>query len=357
MNNIIKKITVFLFIFTIFLVPTTMLLTKDKDINEIENKILQKFPRFNYENIKSGRFMSQFDKYTSDQFPLRNTFLYMKNELNYILGKREFRDVYITSNGRLLDKYTENKDCIRKNIEYINKSLNSVRDKSTLFIVPNSVAVYNDELKDFYLRDNQEDTIDYISSISNIKTYSPLNVLKLHRDDYIYFNTDHHWTQLGAKISFEDFYGDSINEDYNMISNEFYGSYYSKAMLKRVKSDKIYSYSKLGGFYNVLDGEERDNLYDSSKLEGKNKYQYFLSGDPSEGFIKGTGKGSILVVKDSFAHNFIPFLAQKYENIHIFDPRYSNMSLLDYTESKPEINEVLVLLSVSTLNSTILEKR
>ena len=356
MKNIIKKITVFLFIFIIFLVPTTMLLTKDKDINEIENKILQKFPRFNYENVKSGRFMSQFDNYTSDQFPFRNTFLYMKNELNYILGKREFRDVYISNTGRLLDKYFENRDTISTNIKAINKIAEELESKNTLFLVPNSIALYGDELPNYFLKDNQEDTIKHISSISDINTYSPLNVFKKHKNKYIYFNTDHHWTQLGAKIAFEDFYKCSLDYNYTLVSDNFYGTYYSKAMLKRISPDRIYSYKDLSGFTNKFDGEQYDSLYNESKLNSKNKYQYFLNGDPAEGIVNGSGEGEILIIKDSFAHNFIPFLAQKYKTIHVIDPRYSNTNIVEYAKSK-KVDEVLFLFSLSTLNSNLFQKR
>ena len=356
-NNIIKKITVFLFLFSIFIVPTIMITTEDKDVNEIENKILQKFPRFNYENIKSGRFMSQFDTYVSDQFPLRNMFLYAKNGLNYALGQREFRNIYVTSSGKLLEKYTENKDVLSANIEFINNSVKDIDVKSTLFLVPNSISIYKDELPKYFLTDNQEDSYKFISEKLDMNLYSPLNVLKKHKNEYIYFNTDHHWTQLGAKIAFEDFFNQKINSDYTLLSDNFFGTYYSKAMLNNINADKIYCYKDLGQFENVLDGLHSNSLYNSSKLESKNKYQYFLNGDPAEGIIHGDGKGSILIIKDSFAHNFLPFLAKIYKTIHIIDPRYSNTSITNYIETNKDIDEVLFLLSLSTINSDYLQRR
>ena len=350
-KDLFKKITVSVFLCSIFTTPALMILTEDKDINIIENKILQKLPRFNYENIKSGRFMDDFDTYVSDQFPGRNMFLYAKNGLNYALGQREFRDIYVTNSGRLLEKYTENKEMINYNIDKINTICENIDIKKTLFLVPNSISLYKNELPSFYLTDSQEDSINIIKKSSNIGVYTPLNVLKKHKDEYIYYNTDHHWTQLGAKIAFEDFYGRKLDYKYSKASDGFYGSYYSKAMLKDINPDDIYSYLELKDFYCEFDGEKSNSLYDIKKLDGKNKYQYFLNGDPAEGVIYGDGNGEVLVIKDSFAHNFIPFLTQIYEKIHVLDPRYSKKDISDYINENKNIDEVLFLLSLSTINS------
>lgn len=350
-KNLFKKLTVSIFLVSIFAIPTLMFFTEDKSINEIENKILQKFPRFNYENIKSGRFMNDFDKYMSDQFPGRNLFLYAKNGVNYTLGHREFRNVYVTDSGKLLEKYTENKDTINYNVNKINDLCKDIKAKKTLFLVPNSISLYSEELPSFYLTDSQEDSIKTINQISDIDVYTPLNVLKKHKDEYIYYNTDHHWTQLGAKIAFEDFYNKKLDYNYSMVSNSFFGSYYSKVMLKGIKPDSIYSYLELKNFECEFDGEKSNSLYDNDKLNTKNKYQYFLNGDPAEGVIYGDGDGEILVIKDSFAHNFLPFLTQIYEKIHVLDPRYSNQNISEYINEHSGINEVLFLLSLSTINS------
>lgn len=353
----LKKITVFLFLSSIFLVPITMVFTEDKSINEIENKILQKFPRFNYENVKSGRFMKNFDTYVSDQFPGRNMFLYTKNGLNYMSGQREFRDTYITSGGRLLEKYIENKESLKINVSEINNISDGLDIKKTLFLVPNSVSIYEEELPSFSLTDSQEDSFEFISNLIDIEFYTPFDSLKKNKDKYIYYNTDHHWTQLGAKLAFEEFYNKKVNSEYSLVSERFYGSYYSKAMLKNMNPDKLYAYKSFGNFENEFDGLKSETLYDVSKLDSKNKYQYFLSGDPAKGVIHGSGNGEILVIKDSFAHNFLPFLAQEFKKIHVIDPRYSNVDIRDYINQNKEIKEVLFLFSLSTINSGNIFKR
>jgi hypothetical protein len=121
-------------------------------------------------------------------------------------------------------------------------------------------------------------------------------------------------------------------------------------MINSIKSDTIFSYESLGDFENTFDGETRNSLYNNEKLIGKNKYQYFLNGDPAYGIINGTGEGEILILKDSFAHNFLPFMAGKYEKIHVIDPRYYNKDITAYIEENDKIEEILFLFSVATFN-------
>ena len=94
-KNLLKIITIAFFLVFIFSVPIITLITEDKKISEIENKILTQLPRISFENISSKRFMKNLDNYTSDQFPFRTNFIKLKNTYNYIIGQREFRDVYV----------------------------------------------------------------------------------------------------------------------------------------------------------------------------------------------------------------------------------------------------------------------
>ena len=79
-----KKTTIILFLTFIFSVPIINILTKDKLISEIENKILTQLPKISLEDIKNKEFMQNFDSYVLDQFPLRNEFIKFKNLYSYI---------------------------------------------------------------------------------------------------------------------------------------------------------------------------------------------------------------------------------------------------------------------------------
>jgi hypothetical protein len=224
-------------------------------------------------------------------------------------------------------------------------------------LIPTSIAFYEDYLPKYAITDNQLEVLNYISKkIDNF--YTPYNILTEHKNEYIYFDTDHHWTQLGAKLAFEDYYGEIIDEEISEVSKDFYGTYYSKAILPQIKSDTIYSFKNYNDYKMTMDfNETYDTLYDENKLLGKNKYQYFLHGDPAIAVIEGNPTGDeILIFKDSYAHNFVPFLASKYKKVHIIDTRYYNVDIDSYISQNNQISEVLFFYNISTFNSDILFK-
>lgn len=363
MNNILKYATIFIFFAFIYIVPIVTLSTPDKKISEIENKILTQLPRLTWDNITSKRFMSEFDKYTEDQFPNRADFLEIKNSYSYILGQREFRNIYIGSSDNLMEKFTFNKSIIDKNISQVinlTKNLDNIYNiNSTLMVIPTSIAFYEESLPYWAINDNQKSALDYIDSkvdnLDFVDFYTPYNILSKNKDKYIYFNTDHHWTQLGAKLAYEDLFKTQINDTPTKVVDDFYGTYYSKAVLPNIKGDTIYAYEDFNNFKIQIDFDKSYNtLYDKDRLKGKNKYQYFLHGDPAFALIEGNpnAKEEVLVFKDSFAHSFVPFLTKDYKKIHIIDPRYYNLDLEDYLSKNKEITQAIFISNIQTISTS-----
>ena len=364
-NKVLKYLTIFIFLGFIFIFPIINLITPDKIISEMENKILTQMPKISFDKIKNGSFMKSFDEYTSDQFPFRENFISLKNSFSYFLGIREFRNIYITNSNKLLEKFTFNKEIIDKNISQANILSKNLYDKyninSTIMVIPTSIAFYSDDLPSYALSDNQKYALDYMSDKMH-NFYTPYDILLKNKDKYIYFNTDHHWTQLGAKIAYDDLYNSIKNNDihnYKKVSDDFFGSYYSKALLPMIKGDSIYAYENYNSFKIKIDfDKEYNTLYDNTKLNGKNKYQYFLHGDPAFAVVEGNikSKKEILIFKDSFAHNFIPFLTNDYSKIHIIDPRYYTLDLDKYLKENNNISDALFINNIQTLNESLFYK-
>lgn len=373
-NNFLKYTTVVFFLVFIFIVPIITLSTQDKKISEVENKVLTPLPKLSLNTIKNKNFMSNFDKYSADQFPYREQFIKFKNSYSYIIGAREFRDIYINKEGRLMEKFKFNNDTIDKNISQVTIISKFLHDNykinSTLMIIPTSIAFYNDTLPTWVDNDSQKYVLDYIKKSITLdykdilKFYTPYNILSKYSDLPIYFNTDHHWTQLGARIAYENMYNlnntNFLNDNsYKKVSNDFYGTYYSKALLPLIHSDDLYAYENFNNFNISIDLHENfDTLYGKDKLKGKNKYQYFLHGDPGFAVVNGNSNKNdeILIFKDSYAHSFIPFLTSNYKKIHIVDPRYYNIDLDKYIKENNKINEVLFINNIQTFNSINLYK-
>lgn len=369
-DTFIKYTTIIFFFGFIFTFPIVTLSTPDKKINEIENKILTQLPIPSIDKIINGSFMKNFDNYSSDQFPSRTEFIKLKNLYSYSMGIREYRDIYVGINGRLMEKFIFNKEMVDNNISQVIQFSSYLYDKyeipSTIMVIPTSIAFYDDELPKYAVTDSQKYVLNYINnqfennknSNSYTNFYSPYEVLNSNKDKYIYFNTDHHWTQLGAMLAYKDFYGE-VSGDYSEVAKDFYGTYYSKAILPQIKGDTIYSFDDYNNFKINMDFNKNYNtLYAKDKLSGKNKYQYFLHGDPAIAVIEGNTNNTdeVLVLKDSYAHNFIPFLTSKYKKIHVVDPRYYKLDIDDYIKNNEKIKEVLFFNNISTFNSSLLFK-
>ena len=279
-----KKFTIISFILFIFSITIITIIKKDKNISEIENKILTKFKPPTINSVIDKSFMTNFDNYVTDQFPFRENFISLKNNYSYLIGQREFREIYITKNKRLVEKFKTNKDIIYENAENILKIDNLLKKyniKSKVMIIPTSIEFYKDELDNFLVTDSQKVVIDDLEKFftnNNVEFYTPYNILNKNKDKYIYFKTDHHWTQLGAYISYMDMfynkiYNEKLYKNYEKVSDDFFGTYYSKVIMNKVSSDSIYSYSDFNNFNIEVDFSKKySTLYDKDKLNGKNKY-------------------------------------------------------------------------------------
>ena len=88
----------------------------------------------------------------------------------------------------------------------------------------------------------------------------------------------------------------------------------------------------------------------SDKLQSRDKYGAFLGGNNGYSVLEGRGQGSILVVKDSYANCFIPFLTDNYAKIGIVDFRGFAYGI-DSTIEKEGYDEVLILYNFQTFVS------
>lgn len=347
-----KYLAMSVFLVVIYGGLITSLLVKDIELSEIENKILTQKPELTLDNIKNGTYMKTFDNYVVDQFPKRIAFVNLKNRVMYGLGHREFREIYYGEDGRLMEKFNFNKGNININLEIMNMMNDYFKIDTVGMFIPNSIAIYKENLPFYALSDNQEELLKYIKKQFNGSYYTPYEILMKNKNEEIYFKTDHHWTQYGAGLMYEDYYNKKIDSKYTKVNEEFLGTYYSKVLLDNIKPDKIYAYEEFKDYNIQYDGVSSDSLYDKNKLKGKNKYQYFLNGDPAMAVIEGEGEGEVLIFKDSFAHAYIPFLTKEYSKIHIVDPRYSNVNIVDYIRDNSSISKIYYIYSLSSLNSS-----
>ncbi|KNF08589.1 DHHW protein [Gottschalkia purinilytica] len=337
-----------------------------KKFSESENRVLEQLHRFSFEQLFNGKFTSNFEKYISDQFPLRDFWIGVKSNSERVIGKKENNDVYLGKDNYLMEKFNKyNKKDLKEKINAINSfAKNNPKLNKYFMLVPNSIKVLEEKLPKYA---PHEEELEYIEEVKNlldkdVEFIDVYNELKEHKDEYIYYKTDHHWTTKGAYYAYEKLcksmglkYHDNEYFYTEKVTDNFYGSLYSKGGFRNLEPDSINlyipkKYEEVRVEY--LDNKEKDDsLYKLENLKKKDKYTVFFGGN--QPLIKVTtntkNKKKLLLVKDSYANSLIPFLTGNYSEIYIVDLRYYNEDISKLIKDN-KIKDIFILYNVKTFS-------
>lgn len=361
-----KRLSI-LFIVVLGSLSMASLLIPSKSFSSKENRYLQMFPTFTYDNVISNKFGTDFELYASDQFIGRDKWISLKTFSERLILKQDNGRVYFGKDGYLFDlqdKLDNNQFHI--NLESINNFVASLKASNedtviNALMVPTKSEVVKDKLP-LYAPVLDETLLieDIVKVLDNdINIISLIDTLKKHNNEAIYYKTDHHWTTLGAYYAYQQLIGkdayqlnDFIIEE---VSSDFLGASYRKANFYLKSPDVIERYNlKNDTHLKVIINEKdiTDSVYDESYLTKTDKYSYFMGGDHSIVEINTSinNDKSILVLKDSFANSIIPFLVNHFENIYIIDTRYYNGSITKLVETY-SVKEVLMIYNIQTFVS------
>lgn len=365
-----KRISAIIFFMILIILPLATLFSDKEYFSSTENRNLAKFPKFSLQTIKDKSFMNGFETYISDHFIGRLNWIETKVGIELAIGKKELNGIYITDE-RLIEKlpspdYTE----IDKSIDAINKFQENNSDiPMYMLLAPTSAGIYSDSLPKNAPQEDQKAFIDYVYNRinENITTIDLYNILYNSRDEYIYYRNDHHWTSLGAyyaynatiqKLGFSPIVYDKY--DIQHASDDFKGTFYSTSLYDKIKADTVdIYYRKDEGAsvtdYIVNDGRtetEYDSIYFMDYLDKKDKYSTFLGPNQPLVTIKTDvhNDKKLLIIKDSYAHCFAPFLTQHYSEITLIDLRYIGVSAKDIVDIS-DYSQVLILYNASTFST------
>lgn len=329
--------------------------------SEKENRYLSTFPSFHIQALVNGSYATNLDTYINDHFVYRDIWLTCKSTLERLLGKTENNGVYIGKDGYLFEKFTYTKEHA-KNLETAVTIMEQFAQTSQLptyfAFIPNSIYLYSDKLPDFVEVANQEEIIrQTYANCQKVIPVPTVDILKAHKPENLYFKTDHHMTSTGAYYVYTAF-RQTAHEPYTsletyiptMVSNQFLGTFDSKAQVLGQIPDEIITYQNPTIEKGTYDGEVYNSIYQDSYLKTKDKYSYFLNGNHALVTLETTTKNHerLLIIKDSYAHNLAQFLCTDYEEIHFIDPRYYKASISDYAKEN-HITQVLFLYNVANL--------
>lgn len=354
---------IFILILFLFLIINIIVPNKEKSVQE--NRMLATKPKFRLSSLISGDYDEKFEAYMDDQFVGRDMWRKLKVTVDRICGSRLENGVYIGRNGQLLEQIeVADENHLAANIKAI-KSFSESQKKIPvrMMLVPDAANVLNHSLPALAKPEDQTQMFSMVrkdlgDSVEWIDVSTELNK---HKTEKIYYKTDHHWTTLGAFYAFQaaapslgiegDLSGKYVS---HAVSNSFNGMLASKSGVNLGEKEQIDIYVPTEEDTDLIidyvdEGKRSTSLYDSSKLKEKDQYTVFLGGNSSLLDIRtvSTSTKRLLLVKDSFANSFIPFLTPYYREIVVVDQRYYSGTINDLMDSY-RISEVLFLYSGNT---------
>ena len=275
----------------------------------------------------------------------------------------------ITLGNRAVEIFYGNEENAMRYSNTISKLKQALGEHVTVYnmVVPTSVE-FSLPKKYQHMSTPQKPVIDkiYDNLDSKIKTIDAYKVLKKHNNEYLYFNTDHHWTSLGAYYAYEQFakeagFKEKSLDEYEKYSKEdFLGTLFTQTQDTKLKEKKdIVEYYKIPVDYEVYRYEKgNENTAVSSTLyadyaDGVNAYSVFLHGDFPLVKIKNNDSNNgkkLIVVKESYGNAFVPFLIPHYDEIYVVDSRYYNSNLKKLVDDQ-EIKEVLFINNIFAANT------
>ena len=319
-------------------------LSHQRTYSPVEKRELQTRPEISITKVLDGRFQKKYESYLRDQFPGRDHWVSFQTDMELFMGKNEIHNVYIGKNHYLLEHYTEKEfdpQQISKNLQALEKFVGKAKQNADVHVmmVPTKSWVLREKLPAFAPHYKEQKFYDALQQKLEKEEVliSVEPVLDAHKEEEIYYRTDHHWTTLGAWYAYEQ-YTKAVGGDlqraqgkkkFRCISKDFYGTTYAKINYAR-QADKIEIYEpadKLRVVYNM--GEKKTKtLYDVSFLKTADQYSVFTGGNQAVLEITGGIKNgkTLLLIKDSFANSILPFLAEDYEKLVVVDLRQLNVS-------------------------------
>lgn len=332
-------------------------LKPETDYSVTERRYLKKQPEISLVSVASGKFMSQFEEYTLDQFPFRDTFRSFKA---LTLLKTDNNGLYVVDGSIISMEYPLNEDSlVRAGERFFSVYEMYLKDSGSdiyLSIIPDKNY--------FYAKDNGYLSMDYEKLVTTVREdneyMSYIDIFPyLSKEDY--YKTDTHWKQekiADVAATLLKAMGNDVNTSFELkqAGGAFYGVYYGQAALN-VAPDRIkYLTNSVINNLQVFDYENNTEIpvYDVSKMTEDDPYELFVGGPLSLVTIENpsaTTEDELIVFRDSFGSSIAPLLAQGYKKVTLIDIRYIQPGVLkNYVDF--ENKDVLFLYSTMVLNNS-----
>lgn len=337
-----------------------------REASELESRRLAAFPKVSAQALLNGSWTAGLTAWMQDQVAFRDGWLHLESALtDTVFAKAEENGILLGKDGWMFTKqFTAPGDQLRRNLNAVTSFTAKHADKTTFLLAPSAAVIYPEMLpagapmidENAFLDAIFADvaatgarTLDLRQAFAASKAAEP--------GTQLFYKTDHHWTTDGAYLAYLQFcelrglapFDISAAGHTAVQVPGFFGTHYSSTRRLGCQGD-VLAYYPLPNLQSVYEatGEaafqlvETKGLMDEEELAKRNKYAAFLGGNEGYVTIEGDGQGSILVIKDSYANCFVPFLTANYADIGLVDLRNYRYGLDSLIEACG-YDEVLIL--------------
>ena len=310
----------------------------DDALSQSERRQLTQRPALTLSSVMDGSYMSNYEKYAPDQFPLRDSFRTVKALVSYdLLRQKDNNGVYLENGYASKLEYPMNLDSLdhaAERFQYLYEHyLKDNAGKLYLSVIPDKNA--------FLAQQGGYPAMDYDVFIQEVRERAPylqyIDVTDLLSiEDY--YRTDLHWRQeqiadVAQRLAQE--MGTQVGDRYREkeLERPYYGVYYGYAALPLPAEQIRYLTSDVLEACTVYNYETQTTgpIYDLEKGSGKDPYELFLSGSVSLLRIDNPAADTdreLIIFRDSFGSSLAPLLAEGYKTITLVDIRYLGSPML-----------------------------
>lgn len=424
-KNKVRAVIVSFFVLLFVVATVALYMPLRPTYSEAEKRELTDFPEFSVQALLDGSYFDGISTWYSDTFPFREIFINANSKIKSFYGIGDSISGFVDemgddipvipevpSDGETVTQpivtdppTTEPPDKIDESLiqklssviivdnaayEYysfirstadgyaatVSRAATALKDQSRVFcmVIPTSIDIMlDDNIRKNVSTTSQDEAIKYMYSVMSPDTvkiglYEPL---RAHRDEYIYFRTDHHWTALGAYYAYCEYASAAgftpapLSAFEEKQFDNFVGAFYNdsgKDPALEKDPDTVYAYKPDGNIsLEYTDKKGNKNKWpviaDVSGWSRGSKYSTFIGGDQPYTHIVNsdiTDGSSCLVIKESFGNAMVPFLTMNYAEVHVIDYRYWKGDINEFAK-KNEIDDVIFLNNISaTRNKSLM---
>lgn len=371
MKKVYKRLPMIVFLLFIGVMFVLFFALPKKEYSSSEKRYLAQAPQFDEKKLFSGDFRDDAEKYIEDHTAGRDLWVGLAAYYNLSLGNNGAKGVYNGRDGYLINDPEEMTDLAR-NAGFIEEFANHMQTRlnvpTTVMVAPSTGYICEDKLPAVHKEYHDNEAFTELQN-----TFQAAKFVDIREDlkgayqngEQVFYRTDHHWTTFGAYTAYR-----ALGKPLGIVPNDesiyektayqgFYGTTYSTSGFWMTAPDEIEVWDNPDNEIKVTidDGEviKNDDMFFDSHLDEDDKYPVFLDGNHSYTVIenqKSESKETLMVVKDSFAHSLVPFLADHYRKIIMVDMRYYAMPLQPIIE-KEAVDRVLFVYSLDNLATDV----